>query len=125
MTAQKLISSNGCFSLPLDKTTGEPLSSFDGGKTINKNFYTLSNEDKGQSLFFLSDEAIAVYCPDDLQHGFFCSLVQAGSGRITVDGNKDNFVAFNDKFSTIGINSIIGFTKMADGKFMLTGNLGD
>lgn len=87
--------------------------------------YTLTDANRGQTLRFTSGSAVAVSVPSSLATGFWCRLLQFGSGKVTPSGSggatvrgPQNHVATGHQYATMTL------TKVAANEFIASGHVG-
>jgi hypothetical protein len=73
-------------------------------KTSN---YTLTEDDSKSVIIVNSSSAVTISVPANLPSGFFCQIIQKGTGQVTVSGNGSTLNSANG-FKTRIQNSSIG-----------------
>jgi hypothetical protein len=93
-------------------------------KTVSTTSYTLSEEDNGKLIYFSSSIAVTVTTSASLGVGFTCSIIQGGSGQITVaQGSGTTLVSYQGLLKTAGQYAMIAVISPATNTFIATGQL--
>lgn len=71
--------------------------------TITEAAYTLYDANKDVTLLFTSSSSITVTVPSTLGADFRCSIVQAGTGDITLSGSVNGVSTLNNQYGRIDV----------------------
>jgi len=85
---------------------------------------TLSADDNGKVIYCTSGSAVTVTCAAGLGKGFSCTIIQGGSGKVTVAAGGQTLVSYSSLFSTMGLNAVISLISPVANTFIAAGNLG-
>jgi hypothetical protein len=86
---------------------------------------TLSAADNGRILYFTSSSPITVTTATGLGAGFNCTIIQGGTGKVTVaQGASTTRVSYSSLFSTMGQYAVISLIAPVANTFIAAGNLG-
>lgn len=86
---------------------------------------TLTASDNGKVIYFTSASAVAVTTSSGLGAGFYCTLVQGGTGRITVSaGAGTSVVSYGSFTKTAGQYAALSAMCPVSDTFYLNGDLG-
>ena len=86
---------------------------------------TLSSSDNGKVIVFSSSSNIDVTIPDTLTSGFSCTVVQSGSGQITVAASGTATVAgYGGNLSTAGQYASLNIIPTGSNAYLVEGELG-
>jgi hypothetical protein len=85
---------------------------------------TLSATDNGKVIYCTSNSAITITCAAGLGAGFSCTIIQAGTGKITVAAGGQTLVSYSSLVSTAGQYAAISVICPVANTFLLSGNLG-
>jgi hypothetical protein len=85
---------------------------------------TLSAGDNGKVLYCTSSSAVTITCATGLGAGFSCTIMQAGTGKVTVASGTATLNSYNSLFSTMGQYAIISLISPVADTFVAAGNLG-
>jgi hypothetical protein len=86
---------------------------------------TLSAADNGRILYFTSSSPITVTTAAGLGAGFNCTIIQGGTGKVTVaQGASTTRVSYSSLFSTMGQYAVISLIAPVANTFIAAGNLG-
>ena len=84
----------------------------------------LSTNDNGRIIYFTSNSAITVTTAASLGVGFSCTLIQAGTGQITVTaGSNTTINSYGGLVKSAGQYAIVGIISPVADAFILGGNL--
>lgn len=85
---------------------------------------TLSASDNGKIIYCTSGSAVTINCAADLGAGFNCTIIQGGSGKVTVAANGQTLNSYSGLLSTMGQYAVISLISPANNTFIAAGNLG-
>ena len=85
---------------------------------------TLSASDNGKIIYCTSSSAVTINCASGLGAGFNCTIIQGGTGKVTVAPNSQTLVSYSSLFSTMGQYAVISLVSPVSGTFVAAGNLG-
>jgi hypothetical protein len=85
---------------------------------------TLAAGDNGKVIYCTSGSAVTINCDAGLGAGFSCTIIQGGTGKVTVDANGQTLVSYSSLVSAAGQYAAISVICPAANTFLLTGNLG-
>ena len=85
---------------------------------------TLSAGDNGKVIYCTSGSAVTINCASGLGAGFSCTIIQGGSGKVTVAPNSQTLVSYSSLFSTMGQYAVISLICPVANTFVAAGNLG-
>ena len=85
---------------------------------------TLTATDNGKVLYFTSSSAITLTCAVSLGAGFNCTVIQGGTGKVTVAAGAASLVSFAGLYSTMGQYAIVSLISPVTNVFIAAGNLG-
>ena len=86
---------------------------------------TLSASDNGRILYFTSSSPITVTTASGLGAGFNCTIIQGGTGKVTVaEGASTTLVSYSSLFSTMGQYAVISLVAPVADTIIAAGNLG-
>lgn len=85
---------------------------------------TLSAADNGKVIYCTSSSAVTINCAAGLGAGFSCTIIQAGTGKVTVAANGQTLQSYSSLFSTIGQYAVISLICPVANTFIAAGNLG-
>lgn len=86
---------------------------------------TLSATDNGKIIACTSSSAVAITCPTGLGIGFNCTIIQMGTGKVTLSaGGFATLVSYSSLFSTMGQYAVISVVNTGSDNFVAAGNLG-
>ena len=85
--------------------------------------YTLTTRDNGRTLTFNNADGITITIPAGLSSSFVCTIVQLGTGQITVSpGASVTLNAYNALYHTAGRYAAVTLQAVAANSLILTGN---
>ncbi len=85
---------------------------------------TLSASDNGKIIYCTSSSAVTINCASGLGVGFNCTIIQGGTGKVTVAPNSQTLVSYSSLFSTMGQYAVISLMAPVANTFVAAGNLG-
>ena len=85
---------------------------------------TLSATDNGKIIYCTSSSAVTINCAAGLGVGFNCTIIQGGTGKVTVAPNSQTLVSYSSLFSTMGQYAVISLVAPVANTFVAAGNLG-
>jgi hypothetical protein len=86
---------------------------------------TLSADDNGKIIACTSSSAVTITCPTGLGIGFNCTIIQMGTGEVTLAaGGFATLVSYSSLFSTMGQYAVISVVGVGSDTFVAAGNLG-
>lgn len=86
---------------------------------------TLSDSDNGKVIVFSSSSNIDVTIPDTLTTGFSCTIVQSGSGQVTVAASGTATVSgYGGNLSTAGQYASLNIIPTGSNAYLVEGELG-
>lgn len=85
---------------------------------------TLSATDNGKIIYCTSSSAVTINCAAGLGAGFNCTIIQGGTGKVTVAPNSQTLVSYSSLFSTMGQYAVISLVAPVANTFVAAGNLG-
>jgi hypothetical protein len=85
---------------------------------------TLSTTDNGKIIYCTSNSAVTINCASGLGAGFNCTIIQGGTGKVTVAPNSQTLVSYSSLFSTLGQYAVISLIAPVANTFVAAGNLG-
>ena len=85
---------------------------------------TLSATDNGKIIYCTSSSAVTITCATGLGVGFNCTIIQGGTGKVTVAPNSQTLVSYSSLFSTMGQYAVISLVAPVANTFVAAGNLG-
>ena len=85
---------------------------------------TLSATDNGKIIYCTSSSAVTINCAAGLGVGFNCTIIQGGTGKVTVAANSQTLVSYSSLFSTMGQYAVISLVCPVANTFVAAGNLG-
>lgn len=85
---------------------------------------TLSATDNGKIIYCTSSSAVTINCAAGLGVGFNCTIIQGGTGKVTVAANSQTLVSYSSLFSTMGQYAVISLVCPVADTFIAAGNLG-
>lgn len=78
---------------------------------------TLSDEHRGCLIECTSSSAVTVEVPSDLEEGFYCSVIQAGDGSVTITAGNDVDLNPGDNLELEGKWSVVNIYMRAPGEY--------
>lgn len=85
---------------------------------------TLSTSDNGKIIYCTSSSAVTINCASGLGVGFNCTIIQGGTGKVTIAPNSQTLVSYSSLFSTMGQYAVISLIAPVANTFVAAGNLG-
>ena len=85
---------------------------------------TLSAADNGKVIYCTSSSAVTINCAANLGAGFSVTIIQGGTGKVTVAANGQTLVSYSSLYSTMGQYAVISAMAPVANTFLLAGNLG-
>ena len=85
---------------------------------------TLSATDNGKIIYCTSSSAVTITCAAGLGAGFNVTIIQGGTGKVTVAAGGQTLVSYASLFSTIGQYAVIPLMAPVANTFVAAGNLG-
>jgi len=85
---------------------------------------TLSVTDNGKIIYCTSSSAVTINCASGLGAGFNVTIIQGGTGKVTVAPNSQTLNSYSALFSTMGQYAVISLISPAANEFIAAGNLG-
>lgn len=92
--------------------------------TISGTNRTLSAIDNAKILYCTSSSAVTINCASGLGVGFNCTIIQGGTGKVTIAPNSQTLVSYSSLFSTMGQYAVISLVSPVANTFVAAGNLG-
>ena len=85
---------------------------------------TLTAADNAKIIYCTSSSAVTINCASGLGVGFNCTIIQGGTGKVTVAPNSQTLVSYSSLFSTMGQYAVISLVAPVANTFVAAGNLG-
>lgn len=85
---------------------------------------TLGASDNGKVIYCTSSSAVTINCAAGLGAGFSCTIIQGGTGKVTIAANGQTLVSYSSLFSAMGQYAIISLIAPVANTFVASGNLG-
>lgn len=86
---------------------------------------TMSAADNGKVIYCTSSSAVTITTAKDLGAGFSCTIIQGGTGKVTVaQGTDTTLASYSSLYSSMGQNAVISALSPVANTFLLAGNLG-
>lgn len=85
---------------------------------------TLSATDNGKIIYCTNGSAVTINCAAGLGVGFNVTIIQGGTGKVTVAANGQTLVSYSSLFSTMGQYAVISLVAPVANTFVAAGNLG-
>lgn len=85
---------------------------------------TLSASDMQKIIYCTSSSAVTINCASGLGAGFNVTIIQGGTGKVTVAPNGQTLVSYSSLFSTMGQYAVISLVAPVANTFVAAGNLG-
>lgn len=85
---------------------------------------TLSATDSGKIIYCTNSSAVTINCASGLGAGFNVTIIQGGTGKVTVAPNSQTLNSYSGLFSTMGQYAVISLISPAANEFIAAGNLG-
>lgn len=96
----------------------------DGIVTETTTSRTLSAADNGKIIYCTNAGATTITCASGLGKGFSCTIIQGGTGKVTVAAGGQTLVSYSSLFSTMGQYAVISAICPVANTFLMAGNLG-
>lgn len=85
---------------------------------------TLTAADNAKIIYCTSSSAVTITCATGLGVGFNCTIIQGGTGKVTVAAGAATLVSYSSLFSTMGQYAVISLVAPVANTFVAAGNLG-
>ena len=85
---------------------------------------TLSATDNGKIIYCTSASAVTINCAAGLGVGFNTTIIQGGTGKVTVAANGQTLNSYSGLLSTMGQYAVISVVAPIANTFIAAGNLG-
>lgn len=85
---------------------------------------TLSAADDGKVIYCTSSSAVTITCATGLGAGFSCTIIQGGTGKVTIAAGSATLVSYASLFKTMGQYAVISLISPVADTFIAAGNLG-
>ena len=85
---------------------------------------TLSATDNGKIINCTNSSAVTITCATGLDTGFNCTIIQSGTGKVTLAAGSATLVSYSSLFSTMGQYAVISAVMIGSNTFVAAGNLG-
>jgi hypothetical protein len=85
---------------------------------------TLSASDMQKIIYCTSSSAVTITCAAGLGAGFNVTIIQGGTGKVTVAAGGQTLVSYSSLFSTMGQYAVISLVAPVANTFVAAGNLG-
>lgn len=85
---------------------------------------TLTAADNAKIIYCTSSSAVTITCAAGLGVGFNCTIIQGGTGKVTVAAGAATLVSYSSLFSTMGQYAVISLVSPVADTFVAAGNLG-
>ena len=85
---------------------------------------TLSAADMQKIIYCTSSSAVTINCAAGLGSGFNVTIIQGGTGKVTIAANGQTLVSYSSLFSTMGQYAVISLVCPVANTFVAAGNLG-
>lgn len=85
---------------------------------------TLTAADNAKIIYCTSSSAVTINCASGLGVGFNCTIIQGGTGKVTIAPNSQTLVSYSSLFSTMGRYAVISLVSPVANTFVAAGNLG-
>lgn len=85
---------------------------------------TLTAADNAKIIYCTSSSAVTITCATGLDVGFNCTIIQGGTGKVTVAAGAATLVSYSSLFSTMGQYAVISLISPVADTFVAAGNLG-
>jgi hypothetical protein len=85
---------------------------------------TLSATDANKIIYCTSSSAVTITCATGLGAGFNVTIIQGGTGKVTVAAGAATLVSYSSLFSTMGQYAVISLVAPVANTFVAAGNLG-
>ena len=85
---------------------------------------TLSATDNGKIIYCTSASATTITCNTGLNLGFNCTIIQGGTGKVTIVAGTATVNSYSGLLSTMGQYAVISVISPVADTFIAAGNLG-
>jgi len=86
---------------------------------------TLAAGDNGKIIYCTSSSAVTISCPDGLAVGFNATIIQAGTGKVTLAASGTATLnSYSGLLSTMGQYAVVSVVSPVADEFIAAGNLG-
>ena len=85
---------------------------------------TLTAADNAKIIYCTSSSAVTITCATGLGVGFNCTIIQGGTGKVTVAAGAATLVSYSSLFSTMGQYAVMSLVSPVADTFVAAGNLG-
>ncbi len=85
---------------------------------------TLSATDANKVIYCTSSSAVTITCATGLDVGFNCTIIQGGTGKVTVAAGAATLNSYSGLLSTMGRYAVISVISPVANEFIAAGNLG-
>ena len=85
---------------------------------------TLSASDMQKIIYCTNSSAVTITCAAGLGVGFNVTIIQGGTGKVTVAAGGQTLVSYSSLFSTMGQYAVISLVAPVANTFVAAGNLG-
>ena len=85
---------------------------------------TLTAADNAKIIYCTSSSAVTINCASGLGVGFNCTIIQGGTGKVTIAPNSQTLVSYSSLFSTMGQYAVISLVSPVANTFVAAGYLG-
>lgn len=85
---------------------------------------TLSASDMQKIIYCTNSSAVTITCAAGLGAGFNVTIIQGGTGKVTVAAGGQTLVSYSSLFSTMGQYAVISLVAPVANTFVAAGNLG-
>ena len=86
---------------------------------------TLSSSDMQKIIVCTSSSAVTISCPDGLGGGFNATIIQAGTGKVTLAASGTATLnSYSGLLSTMGQYAVVSVVNTGSDAFVAAGNLG-
>jgi hypothetical protein len=85
---------------------------------------TLSASDMQKIIYCTNSSAVTITCAAGLGAGFNVTIIQGGTGKVTVAAGGQTLVSYSSLFSTMGQYAVISLIAPVANTFVAAGNLG-
>lgn len=85
--------------------------------------YTLTSTDANKTIYYTATSNVTLTIPDVLDVGDYITVVQGGSGKITLAGSGYVMAAYGNKLQTEAQYAVATVTKLALGVYVAAGRL--
>lgn len=96
----------------------------DGIITESGTSRALSASDNGKVIHCTSGSAVTITCATGLGKAFSCTIIQGGTGKVTVAAGAATLNSYSGLLSTMGQYAVISLISPVADEFIAAGNLG-